>query len=40
MLGAGDMAFPRINALRFWLMPASLLLLLMSAFVEEGFGGG
>jgi Cytochrome C and Quinol oxidase polypeptide I. len=34
------MAFPRLNALSFWLMPGSIILLLISAFVEEGFGGG
>lgn len=40
ILGVGDMAFPRINGLRFWLIPRSMTLLFISAFVEEGFGGG
>nr|YP_010393100.1 cytochrome c oxidase subunit I [Dicyathifer mannii]UPX89154.1 cytochrome c oxidase subunit 1 [Dicyathifer mannii] len=40
MLGVGDMAFPRMNGLSFWLIPSSMTLLFISAFVEEGFGGG
>ena len=45
MIGAPDMAFPRMNNISFWLLPASLLLLVLSMFVEgspgmHGFGGG
>jgi cytochrome c oxidase subunit 1 len=45
MIGAPDMAFPRMNNISFWLLPASLLLLLISMFVDgspgmHGFGGG
>ncbi len=34
MIGAPDMAFPRMNNISFWLLPASLLLLVISMFVE------
>ena len=45
MIGAPDMAFPRMNNISFWLLPASFLLLCISAWVEgapgmKGFGGG
>jgi len=40
MIGAPDMAFPRLNNLSFWFLPPSLLLLLLSAFVELGVGTG
>jgi cytochrome c oxidase subunit 1 len=45
MIGAPDMAFPRMNNISFWLLPFSLLLLVLSMFVEgdsggEGVGGG
>lgn len=40
MIGAPDMAFPRLNNLSFWLLPVSFILLLLSAFVEEGAGTG
>jgi cytochrome c oxidase subunit 1 len=47
MIGAPDMAFPRMNNISFWLLPASLILLLISMFVpgtsapnQNGFGGG
>lgn len=39
-IGAPDMAFPRLNNLSFWVLPPSLLLLLSSAFVEQGVGTG
>eukprot|EP00913_Durusdinium_trenchii_P005014 g4660.t1 len=44
-IGAPDMAFPRMNNISFWLLPASLALLVMSMFVEgppgsNGVGGG
>jgi cytochrome c oxidase subunit 1 len=45
MIGAPDMAFPRMNNISFWLLPASIMLLILSMFVEgspgmHGFGGG
>jgi heme/copper-type cytochrome/quinol oxidase subunit 1 len=38
MLGSPDMSFPRLNNLRFWLLPVSLMLLLDSGFVDMGCG--
>jgi len=40
MLGAPDMAFPRMNNMSFWLLPPSLILLLFSGAVERGVGTG
>nr|WGT92215.1 cytochrome c oxidase subunit 1 [Dicerapanorpa magna]WGT92228.1 cytochrome c oxidase subunit 1 [Dicerapanorpa magna] len=40
MLGAPDMAFPRMNNMSFWLLPPSLTLLLTSSLVENGAGTG
>nr|AII41671.1 cytochrome c oxidase subunit I [Pedetontinus luanchuanensis] len=40
MLGAPDMAFPRLNNMSFWLLPPSLLLLLSGSVVENGAGTG
>ena len=40
ILGAPDIAFPRINNISFWLLPPSLILLLSSAAVEGGVGTG
>jgi cytochrome c oxidase subunit 1 len=40
ILGAPDIAFPRLNNIRFWLLPPALLLLLSSAAVESGVGTG
>lgn len=40
LIGAPDIAFPRLNALSFWLLPAALLLLLISSVVGEGAGTG
>nr|AXS65127.1 cytochrome c oxidase subunit 1 [Cucujoidea sp. 19 KM-2017] len=40
MLGAPDMAFPRMNNMSFWLLPPSLTLLIMSSIVESGVGTG
>src|SRR5581483_6659775 len=36
MLGAGDMAFPRLNALSFWLLPIAGLMMLASFLVPGG----
>jgi len=40
ILGAPDIAFPRINNISFWLLPPSLTLLLASSAVERGAGTG
>uniref|UniRef100_UPI0030011CF3 cytochrome c oxidase subunit I n=1 Tax=Tipula legalis TaxID=3116508 RepID=UPI0030011CF3 len=40
MLGAPDMAFPRLNNMSFWMLPPSLTLLLASSMVETGAGTG
>nr|AKG95415.1 cytochrome c oxidase subunit I [Cylisticus convexus] len=40
MLGAPDMAFPRMNNMSFWLLPPSLTLLLSSGLIESGVGTG
>ncbi len=45
MIGAPDMAFPRLNNISFWFLAVSLVLLVLSMFVEGapgmlGFGGG
>lgn len=40
ILGVPDIAFPRLNNIRFWLLPPALLLLLMSSLVERGAGTG
>lgn len=40
MIGAPDMAFPRMNNISFWLLVPSLILLVLSAFVEGGPGTG
>src|SRR5919206_1079475 len=36
MLGAGDMAFPRLNALSYWLLPIAGLMMLASFIVPGG----
>ena len=36
MLGAGDMAFPRLNALSFWLLPIAGFMMLLSFVVPGG----
>nr|QUB07112.1 cytochrome c oxidase subunit 1 [Donacia flemola] len=40
MLGAPDMAFPRMNNMSFWLLPPSLTFLTMSSITESGAGTG
>lgn len=40
MIGAPEMAFPRINNLSFWLLPFSMILLMWSGTVEMGIGTG
>jgi len=39
-LSSPDMAFPRLNNMRFWLLPPALGLLLCSFLIEGGVGGG
>lgn len=40
ILGAPDMAYPRINNIRFWLLPPSILLLTIRNFINNGVGTG
>lgn len=40
MLGSPDIAFPRLNNIRFWFLVPALVLLLISALVERGAGTG
>ena len=36
MIGASDMALPRLNNLSFWILPFAFFLLLLSLFMEGG----
>ncbi len=40
LVGAPDVAFPRLNNISFWLNPPSFVLLLLSTLVEQGPGLG
>jgi cytochrome c oxidase subunit 1 len=40
LVGAPDMAFPRLNNVSFWILIPAIILLLASAFVEQGAGVG
>lgn len=40
IIQAPDIAFPRINNIRFWILPPALCLLLSSGIVERGCGTG
>lgn len=40
MIGAADMAFPRLNNFSFWLLPPAAVLAMLSMFVGEGPGTG
>lgn len=40
LIGRPDMRFPRMNNISFWMLPSSLLLLLLSRLVEQGPGIG
>lgn len=40
MLGSPDIAYPRLNNIRFWLLPPSILLLLIRRFINLGVGTG
>nr|YP_009192667.1 cytochrome c oxidase subunit I [Tyrophagus longior]ALP46614.1 cytochrome c oxidase subunit I [Tyrophagus longior] len=40
MIGATDMAYPRLNNMSFWLLPPSLSLFISSAVVGSGVGTG
>lgn len=40
MIGATDMAYPRLNNMSFWLLPPSLSLLISSAVLGSGVGTG
>lgn len=40
IVGAVDISFPRLNNLRFWLLPPSMIILLRSSIIEGGVGAG
>jgi len=40
LIGAPDIRFPRINNIRFWLLPPSFLLLMSRTLIEGGAGTG
>lgn len=40
IIGAPDIAFPRINNIRFWLLPPSITLLILGGIRESGAGTG
>lgn len=40
MIGAPDMAFPRMNNISFWLLVPAFIMLIGSAFIDEGAGTG
>jgi heme/copper-type cytochrome/quinol oxidase subunit 1 len=40
LIGAIDMAFPRLNNVSFWLLFSSLILAICSLFISEGLGTG
>ena len=40
MIGAPDVAYPRVNNFTFWLLPPALILMLLSTLSEEGPGTG
>jgi cytochrome c oxidase subunit 1 len=40
ILGAPDIAFPRLNNIRFWFLLPALILLLLRRMVEAGAGTG
>ena len=40
ILGSPDIAFPRLNNIRFWFLPPALILLLIRSAVENGAGTG
>lgn len=40
LIGAVDMAFPRLNNISFWLLPPACLLFILSSLIGEGVGAG
>jgi heme/copper-type cytochrome/quinol oxidase subunit 1 len=40
LIGAPDMSFPRLNNISLWLLPPSLLLLVLGTLTEGGVGAG
>ena len=39
-MSSPDMAFPRLNNISFWLLSPAIMMLVRSAFVEQGTGTG
>jgi cytochrome c oxidase subunit 1 len=39
MIGAADMAFPRLNNISFWLLPVSMMLLLAVHWLKQELNG-
>ena len=40
ILGVGDLSFPRLNNIRFWLIPPAFSLLILNLFLDKGSGTG
>ncbi len=40
LIGCREMAWPRINAISFWLLPISLVFFLISSIIDNGIGTG
>lgn len=40
LIGAPDMAYPRLNNISFWLLPPAILLLILASLVEGGTAAG
>jgi heme/copper-type cytochrome/quinol oxidase subunit 1 len=40
IIGSPDIAFPRLNNIRFWFLIPALILLLIRSIVEAGAGTG
>lgn len=40
LIGSVDMSFPRLNNISFWLLIPSILLLVLSTYIETGVGAG
>jgi len=38
ILGSPDISFPRLNNLRFWFLPVSLIFILLTILIDSGVG--